>query len=214
MDLPFTANQFFGVFTAYNHAIWPAQLVAYALGLIAMVLALWGGTVASRIIAATLAAFWLWDGVAYHWMYFRPVNPMAAVFAALFVLQGLVFLGAGVFGKGLQFRARLDLNGVFGLLMILYALAGYALVGMTQGHGYPSGPMFGVAPCPMVIFTFGLLLWASKPVRWYVVLIPLLWSVVGFTAALQLEVLEDLGLLVAGVLGTVLLWVRWRKGEG
>ncbi|MBI4418255.1 MAG: hypothetical protein HY563_05725 [Ignavibacteriales bacterium] len=41
-------------------------------------------------------------------------------------------------------------------------------------------------------------------------MIPALWSLIGFTAALRLEVLEDIGLLVAGVVGTALLVIRKR----
>ena len=32
--LPFTREQFLGVFADYNTAVWPAQVVAYVLGLI------------------------------------------------------------------------------------------------------------------------------------------------------------------------------------
>ena len=39
MRLPFTVEQFFDVFEAYNRAIWPAQVLAYVLGLAAIVLA-------------------------------------------------------------------------------------------------------------------------------------------------------------------------------
>jgi hypothetical protein len=40
MTAPFTIEQFMSVFVAYNEAIWPAQLAAYAFGLMA-VAALW-----------------------------------------------------------------------------------------------------------------------------------------------------------------------------
>ena len=40
MSLPFTIEQFLGVFAAYNAAIWPAPIFAYVLGLVAGV-ALW-----------------------------------------------------------------------------------------------------------------------------------------------------------------------------
>jgi len=40
---------------------------------------------------------------------------------------------------------------------------------------------------------------------------PLLWSLIGFGAALSLGIREDFGLLVAGALGTVLLIWRDRR---
>jgi hypothetical protein len=42
----------------------------------------------------------------------------------------------------------------------------------------------------------------------YVLGIPLLWSIVGFTAALSLTILEDVGLLIAGLLATLLIFLR------
>jgi hypothetical protein len=93
----------------------------------------------------------------------------------------------------------------------VYALAVYPLIGILAGHHYPRTPVFGVAPCPTTIFTFGLLLWASRPVPLLVVVIPFLWSVVAMSAAVNLNVPQDYGLGVAGVLGTLLVVLRNRR---
>jgi len=60
-------------------------------------------------------------------------------------------------------------------------------------------------PCPTTIFTFGVLLFANKKVPPHLLFIPLLWSVIGFTAALNLTIYEDIGLLVAGLITLILL---------
>jgi hypothetical protein len=74
--------------------------------------------------------------------------------------------------------------------------------------------MFGVAPCPTVIFTFGLLLLTSTSMPKYLLPIPLIWSVVsGLSAPLNYGVYDDFGLLAAGLLGTgVLLWRERHAG--
>jgi hypothetical protein len=59
MNLPFTAEQFFDVFQMYNTAIWPAQLVAYVLGIVALGMALRPSSVSSRIVSTILAVFWI-----------------------------------------------------------------------------------------------------------------------------------------------------------
>jgi positive regulator of sigma E activity len=56
-----------------------------------------------------------------------------------------------------------------------------------------------------------VLLFTAKKIPFYVYLIPLLWSLVGMSAALNLGVPEDYGLAIAGVGGTVLLWMHNRK---
>jgi Family of unknown function (DUF6064) len=60
---PFTLQQFFDVFASYNAAIWPAQIVAYVVGL-AVVASLgrkW--PYAHRFILLALASMWLWNGI-------------------------------------------------------------------------------------------------------------------------------------------------------
>jgi len=82
----------------------------------------------------------------------------------------------------------------------------YPLLGIALKHDYPRAPMFGVAHCPTVIFTLGLLLWTDNgKLPRYVLVIPLIWSVIGFTAAISLGIREDIGLLVAGIVTLLLL---------
>lgn len=59
MKIPFNVEQFFDVFEAYNSAIWPAQVVAYVLGLAATVLALRDTARRGRIVAGVLAPSWI-----------------------------------------------------------------------------------------------------------------------------------------------------------
>jgi hypothetical protein len=92
----------------------------------------------------------------------------------------------------------------------LYSFVIYPILGYLFGHVYPKNPTFGL-PCPTTIFTFGLLLWTDKIVPKYVLVIPSIWSLIGFVAALFLGIKEDYGLLIAGVLGSILILIRDRK---
>jgi len=91
-------------------------------------------------------------------------------------------------------------------------MIGYPLLGYFLGHIYPASPCFGVAPCPTTIFTFGLLLLTVKRVPKYLLIIPLIWSFIGFTAALKLGIKEDIGLLIAGV-ATLILTIKRDKTD-
>ena len=74
--------------------------------------------------------------------------------------------------------------------MILYALVLYPLIGLAVGERYPAMPLFGVTPCPLLIFTFGLMLWASRA-RWWLWIMPVTWAVIGGSAAMLLAVPQD-----------------------
>ena len=98
--------------------------------------------------------------------------------------------------------------------MIIYSGIVYPVLGMALGHGWPRAPMFGVAPCPTAIFTFGLLMLSARPLPIWLLCIPLAWAGIGSTAAVLLGVREDLGLLVSGLLAASLLpsW-GWRRSS-
>jgi hypothetical protein len=213
MRIPFTVEQFFDVFGTYNTAIWPVQVLAYVLGIVALALALRESKLSTRIVSGILALFWIWMGIFYHIIHFTAINAAAWIFGIVFVLQGLLFLLVGTLFQRLVFRFILKPLPIIGACFILYATVIYPLLGISFGHSYPRSPMFGVAPCPTTIFTFGVLLWATKPVPAYLLVIPLLWSIVGMSAAVNLRVPQDYGLVVAGVLGTALILIQNHKAK-
>ncbi len=96
--LPFTSVEFFDVFGSYNNALWPLQIVAYVLGAIAIGLLFWPSQAGDRVISAILAAMWLWNGIAYHFVFFSAINPLAFFFGAAFAIQGLIYLFEGASG--------------------------------------------------------------------------------------------------------------------
>jgi hypothetical protein len=210
--LPFTVDEFFSVFAAYNNAIWPAQLLAYVLAAVALWTICTAHPWAGRVVATSLGALWVWNGLAYHLAFFAPINPAAYGFAALFVLQGLLFFGYGTVAGRLRFAGQIDWRGAFGIVLIAYAVVIYAALGYVLGHAWPNAPVFGVAPCPTTIFTFGVLMFAAGSLPVWLVVIPVVWAGVGGTAAVLLNVPEDLGLLVSGLLGAILL-PSWAYGR-
>lgn len=206
--MPFSQAQFLEVFRHYNEAVWPAQWLMNLLAIAVIALAVRGRS--ARVVSGILGIFWIWMGIAYHWAFFARINRAAVAFGLLFVTEGLLLLRMGVAQRLLRFRLRADSGGVLGLTLIAYALLLYPAIGYLIGRRYPETPTFGL-PCPTTIFTFGLLLWADPPVPLRLVLIPAIWSLIGFSAAYSLSMTEDYGLLIAGILATAQLVYRARQ---
>ena len=205
--IPFTFDQFLNVFEQYNVAVWPAQVFLSTIGMFAISLVLSRKSDLSRIVSLILSLFWIWMGIVYHLWFFSAINKVAIVFAAFFVLQGILFFIAGVLNQQLTFCFSSNLYGIVGSVFLVYALILYPAFGYWLGHRYPAAPTFGL-PCPTTIFTFGILLWASRRVPLYILAIPLAWSFIGVWAAISLGMIEDFGLLVAGLLGSMLIIFR------
>ena len=207
--IPFTVDQFLNVFEQYNVAVWPAQVFLYTIGIVAICLTLSRQKDFSRGVSLILSLFWIWMGIVYHLWFFSTINKAAIGFAAFFVLQGILFFIVGVLKQQLTFRFSSNLYGIVGSVFLVYALIIYPVLGYWLGHRYPAAPTFGL-PCPTTIFTFGLLLWTNRRVPLYVLAIPLAWTFLGFWAAISLGMIEDLGLLMAGLLGGLLIIFRQR----
>jgi hypothetical protein len=204
MMLPFSRAEFFTVFARYNESVWPAQAVLYALAIIVVVLALRRSVAASRGTPAVLAVLWLWMGIVYHAGFFADINPVALVFAVIFIVQSVLFAVLAVRPKAGAFQPRRDLAGWAGGVLVVLGLLIYPILSVAAGHHYPAQPTFGL-PCPTTIFTLGMLLWAIDTIPWPVLIIPVLWAAIGTVAAIQLGVSEDLSLAFSVTVVAVVL---------
>lgn len=211
--MPFSLEQFLEVFKNYNQSVWPMQIVFYLLAILAIYWATRETTYSGRAVSAILAFFWLWMGIVYHWTFFSSINKAAWLFGGLFILQGILFLQLGVIQQKQSFRFQSNLYGFSGAILMGFALVVYPLLGVIFQHNYPNSPTFGL-PCPTTIFTLGMLLWSVQKPPFYLLVIPVLWSLVGFFAAIQLGILEDTGLLLAGLLTAFLVYRRHQQSVG
>lgn len=207
MNIQYTAEQFLNIIKAYNQSVWPMQILLNAMAVLAVYLTWVKKSYTGQYNAWLLTFLWIWTGTVYHILFFSQINKAAFIFGAMFVVQGLLFAYLGIIRKRLKFQVKRDVYGIIGFVFIIYALILYPALGRVFGHNYPEVPTFG-APCPMVIFTFGSLLWARQPVPRLLLLIPFSWSVLGLNAAVSFSMKEDFGLFAAGLLGFTMLIIR------
>ena len=204
MKLPFTVEQFLEVFEKYNTTVYPIQYLFVALAVLTVALLFSDFHYRDKIVSLYLTLLWLWIGIVYHLMFFARINPAANLFGALFITQALLFFYFGFLKEKFSFRWLRNKTNIFGLVVFLYALVVYPLLNIQFGHTYPYSPTFGL-PCPTTIFTFGILTFTITKIKWYLYIIPLIWSLIGATAASNLGIYEDLGLLASGVTTSIIL---------
>jgi uncharacterized protein DUF6064 len=207
--IPFDSVAFFANLAQYNEAIWPAQAVAFALGLVALVLLFARTAWSSMLIAALLAASWLWMGAVYHLQHFATINFLAPILGLAFILQGLLFIWTGLIRRRVTFGFAPGVAAWTGLALAVFAIAGYPALAWGLGHGWPELPAFGVAPCPTGIFTFAMLLTTLGRSPVHLAIIPLLWALISGTAAYFLDMPLDIVMPVIG-LGALALIV-WKN---
>jgi hypothetical protein len=211
MTLPFTDEQFFGVFAAYNLLLWPAALVLWVATAVVCIAWLRGSINRSPLVPALLAIHWIWVGLAYHAAFFTRINPAAWLFSGLFLVEAGLLTWYGVIRNRIRFVARASfVPHAVSWALIAYALA-YPIIAQAEGRAYPHVPTFAV-PCPTTILTIGFLLAADPPLPRLVAVIPILWALIGGSGAFLFGVRADLVLLVAGavLIGDVLRRTPYR----
>ena len=208
--LPFTPEQFMQLFADYNRAVWPAQAGAYLLGLGIVIAPLRSSGRREPFVGFGLALMWAWTGIAYHLMYFSAINRAALIFGALFVVEAGLLLYATLRGDGLRFERTSGTSKGLGWLFVFYAMLVYPWVGWWSGHPYPGMPMFGITPCPVTLFTVGVILLATTA-PWWLLVVPFAWSLIGSSAAFILAMPQDWPLLLSGV--AILLILRRQRGS-
>jgi hypothetical protein len=180
--LLFSPRTYYRLFELHNRAVWPAQLLAVALGaaLVWLVLRGGGGAWRGRAVAAILAACWLWVGWAFLLLRYDTINWAARHLAAAFAAQALLLAWAGLLAGRLRPRPPTDAAGRAGLAILAFALVLQPLIGpLLAGRPWAQAELFGVAPDPTVAATLGVLpLAAAGRARWALMVVPLLWCAV------------------------------------
>ena len=197
MQLPFTREQFFDLFAAYNATLWPGVLALWIVSvLVAVLLFARSRRASGRVVGTLLAVHWAWSALAYHVAFFTSINPAAWFFAALFLVEAVLFVWWGTMRGTLRFAAESSTWAPVAWVLVAYSLV-YPAINAAQHGTFVRIPAFGV-PCPTTIFTVGLLMLATPRV-WALSIVPIVWSAIGGSAASVLGVRADYALPVAGV---------------
>jgi hypothetical protein len=211
--LPFDAEILFSYFAQYNRAIWPAQVFAWLLGTAALIAAFKPFGASDRLIGAVLVAAWAFSAVVFHYLHFATIN-FAAPFYAAFFLAEAVLIGWALVIRERELRFRPGRSGWAGLGLAIYALVIHPLIDGLAGHGWLGARLVGITPSATALFTVGMLLLASGRAPLYLLVIPLLWSIVDGATGWLLEAYEELVLPVLLLAGLCLTVTARRRRRG
>ena len=160
-----------------------------------------------RLIAAILAACWLWIAWAFHWHRYATINWAASYFAAGFAIEAALLFWIGVVRGRLQFDSDQGAAARTGAAIFVFALMVQPLLTLLAGREWWQLEVFGVAPDPTVVATLGLLLAASR-IHWVALPIPLFWCLVGGVTLWIMSAADAFILPIAAVLTLLFIFRR------
>ena len=205
--LLFAPRTYYRLFELYNADIWPLQIVTLLAGVTIFVLMRSRAPWRDRVIAATLAACWLWIAWAFHWQRYAAINWAAGYFAVGFAIEALLLLWIGVVRDRLRFDSDQSVIARIGVAIFVFALVVEPLLGLPFGREWQQAEVFGVAPDPTAVATLGLLL-ATSRIHWIALPIPLLWCLLSGTT---LWVMHAADALVLPMVASLVLLLSFRR---
>ena len=182
--LLFSPRTYHRLFELYNEAIWPAQLLALALGLALLACVMRGGR--GRAAAGILAACWLWVAWAFHFEHYATINWAASWLGAGFAAEAALLALYALAGR-LDLRLPADALGRAGAAIVLFAVLAQPLIGPIAGRPWTSVELFGIAPDPTTVATLGVLLLARGRNAWPLLPIPLIWCAISGATLLAMD---------------------------
>lgn len=207
--MTFTIEMLLDYFGVYNEGIWPMQVVGYALGLLSLIPLFRSSKTWNRVTTGALAFLWLWLSLVF-WRQGAANMAILYVPTVLFAVQGILFLVALARDR-ISYGPERRLHMAVGLVFIAYALVGYPLLGLLVGHAYPRAAVSPLFPCPGIVLTFGVLLFARRVPR-HLLVIPSLWALSG-AYWFSLGMVEDAGLVIAGIVGLLMITAGERASQ-
>jgi hypothetical protein len=176
--LMFSARTWGRLLEAWNRELWPAQPAFVLAATLLVVLAARRPAQATPWITGVLAAAWAWVAWAFHWERFSQINTGAPWFAVVSACQAvlLLALGAGRGGTLASGPVR-----TIGLALAAVAALLYPLLAPVAGRGWAQAEVAGAMPIPTALLTVGLLLALALRHRAWLLAIPVLALLVGWS---------------------------------
>ena len=208
--LLFSPRTYHRLFELYNVAIWPAQLLFIAIGVAIAVLVASRYTARGRIICALLALCWLWVAEAFLYQRYAQINWIAPYFAAAFGAQALALLVFGTSADHIAFVFVRGLRGRAAVAAIGVSVLAYPLLAPLSGRAWTTAEVFGVAPDPTVLATAAAVALVRGPMRWLLLVVPLLWCLVSGGLSWAMDAPEA---LVIATIAAAAIILAWRSGD-
>lgn len=208
--IPFSPDVYVGMFARYNQDAWPAAALAVLLGVVTLICIHRREPRAGRILAFTVATFWVWTGWAFHINQYANLNWAAAVFGWAFIAQGaLTAFWGGILGR---FEITADAPGRrLGYALMAAALLVPPMLADAAGDGLWTAQLFGTAPATTALIGIAAASFINgRGARWLLAW-PLIWSVWELASAYTMTLLRDAPLPAIGIAAAVYLIFRPKR---
>ena len=175
--LPFSPQVYWRLFALENAAVWPAQPLLLAAGVLLVLCLLRGWKPSGWWFGPTLGAAWFWVGWQFVALRYGTVNWAGPTLAWAFYVEGALLAALGLSGRWTLAGSGKQARPGIGLLAA--AFLAWPVLAPLDGRTWHEVEVFAVAPDPTAAATLALLALAERG-RWTALLcvVPVLWLAV------------------------------------
>ena len=201
--LLFSPQVYWRLFALENEAVWPAQPVVLAAGVLLALGFILNRQPSGRWLGSALGAAWLWTGWHFVALRYGTVNWLAPTLAWGFYAEAALLAGLGLAGRIVFLQHRR--SAWFGLGLLAAALV-WPVLAPLGGRPWSEAEVFAIAPDPTAIVTLGLLALAERS-RWTALLCvgPVLWLALSTLTLVTMGAWQGWAVLAA-LIGGMAAW--------
>lgn len=207
--LLFSPRVYERLFVLHNQDLWPAQLLAVALGAAVFVLLLRGTAPARRAGFVILGAAWIVVAGVFFLGRYQEINWLGAYIAPLAALQGALLTVLGLRGTVALISPTSNATAYALATVVLACGLGYPLLEMAVGSSLNATQTFALTPDPTAVATLGAAGLLAGRLRFLAALIPALWC--AFTILTLSTLGRADGVIAASLLGLAMIAIAWPR---
>jgi hypothetical protein len=175
--LMFSPRVYERLIETHNMALWPWQLFALGVALVALGLAWAKRPADGRYALAGFGLGLVWVAWSFLWGRYAGINWVAGYAAPAFLLEGLGLVAVAVVSKEPLLPLRREPAAILAAVLVLLAAFAYPLAAPLTGQPWRASEVAGVMPDPSALATLGLVaLVRSRAAALALTPVPLLWS--------------------------------------
>jgi len=161
----------------HNERLAGLQILSIGFGIVLLWMCSRATSLTNRILPAVLGVGWVFVAWSFLWLRYAEINLLAEYAAPAFAAQGVALLALSLRGGGIAMQLPAGYFHYPALGFIAVAVLGFPLIAPAAGKPFATAEYFLMMPDPTALGTLAVLAFSATPLRWLLMIVPVLWCV-------------------------------------
>lgn len=184
---PYNRTVYFDMLGEYNRTLWPVHFFVMFFGLYLIFILIKEKKRLFKIVLPILGMAWMISGWQFFIETYSSINWAGTYFGYLFIIQGVLLILSGlIFNLSVTQSLIFKLKRVMPMVLLVCLLM-YPLSGLWDGRKWQELEYFALTPEATLIFSMIFLLLINERIKYLLIIVPIIWSVISISFAITLD---------------------------